>query len=100
METTAKPIFLPTVPERKPRMECGCHPVASISSLAVAPPGRFSRSRRIVVLLFFRARLAGLPPLAFFAALRAFLAALAFVPDFGGTWAERAPAVAFFLPFG
>src|SRR5215469_3599242 len=100
---TARPIFLLMVPDRKPRTECGCQPVASLSSVAVAPPGRLSRSRMIAVLLFFRARLAGFSPLAFFAPLDAFLAALAFFPDFGffgATWAERAPTVAFFLPFG
>src|SRR5215471_20452274 len=100
---TARPIFLLMVPDRKPRMECGCHPVAFISSLAVAPPGRFSKSRTIAVLLFFRAHLAGFSPLAFFAPLSTFLAALAFVPDFpflGATWARLAPAVAFLLPLG
>src|SRR5215469_7794900 len=95
---TARPIFLLMVPDRKPRTECGCQPVASLSSVAVAPPGRLSRSRMIAVLLFFRARLAGFSPLAFFAPLDAFLAALAFFPDFGffgATWAERAPSGAF-----
>lgn len=36
----ASPVFLPKVPHRNPRTECGCQPVASISSLAVAPRQR------------------------------------------------------------
>jgi len=34
--------FLVITPLKKPRTECGCQPVALISSLRVAPPGRFS----------------------------------------------------------
>ena len=58
-----RPIFLPTVPERNPRSECGYQPVAFISSLAVTPPGRFSSSRILAVLLPSRA--SGLAALAF-----------------------------------
>src|SRR6266446_178437 len=41
--------------ERKPRMECGCQEVAFSSSCKVAPPGRFTRSRILAVLLPGRA---------------------------------------------
>src|SRR5258708_8474042 len=51
VDDTASPIFLPTVPDRKPRTECFCQPVAFINSFAVAPPGRLSRSRTLAVLL-------------------------------------------------
>src|SRR5215469_17115148 len=88
---TARPIFLLMVPDRKPRMECACHPVAFISSLAVTPPGCFSSSRTLAVLVPSRAPL--FSPLAFFAALGAFLAGLAFLPAlllFGATWGRRA----------
>jgi hypothetical protein len=44
VELTVNPSFFPAVPGRKPRTECGCQPVNSISSCAVAPPGRFSRA--------------------------------------------------------
>src|SRR5438552_216748 len=84
------------VPDRNPRTECGCHPVAFISSLAVAPPGRFSRSRTLAALLPSRAEPA------FFSPLGAFLAEVAFFPDFaffGATCARRAPAGGFFVAF-
>jgi hypothetical protein len=97
VDVTANPIFLLTVPDKNPRTECGCQPVAFISSLAVAPPGRFSRSRTLAVLLPSRADLAFFWPLgAFFGAL-AFLADLAF---FGGTWARCRATRAFLLGFG
>ena len=54
-DVTVSPIFLPMVPDRNPRTECGCHAVAFIYSLAVAPPGRLSRSRILAVLLPLRA---------------------------------------------
>src|SRR5258707_15459153 len=38
-------------PLKKPRIECGCQPVALISSLRVAPPGRFSSARIFSVLV-------------------------------------------------
>src|SRR5260221_10714306 len=89
LEVTAKPSFLLTVPERKPRTECACHPVAFISSASVAPSGRFNSSRTVAALLPF------LAAPAFFAALGAFLEALAFLADLpftGATCAPRAPA--------
>jgi hypothetical protein len=95
-DVTARPIFLRMVPERNPRTECGCQPVAFISSLAVTPPGRFSRSTTLAVLLPSRA------PVVFFWLLGAFLAGLAFFPGlpfFGATWARRAPLWAFFAAF-
>src|SRR5580698_10097031 len=78
----------------KPRSECGCQPVAFSSSLAVAPPGRFSRSRIVAVLLPSRA--------SFRALLGAFLLGVAFfatlpLPD--ATLARRAPATAFLVAF-
>src|SRR6266403_6196495 len=36
--------FLRTVPAKKPRTECFCHPVALTSTSRVAPPGRRSRA--------------------------------------------------------
>src|SRR5437868_1471458 len=55
-------------------MLCGFQPVALISSLAVAPFGRFSRSR------IFAALLPSRTPVAFFAPLGAFLAGVALFP--------------------
>src|SRR5438270_11844046 len=37
--------FLRTVPAKKPRTECFCHPVALTSLSRVAPPGCRSRAR-------------------------------------------------------
>jgi hypothetical protein len=39
------------VPDRKPRIECGCQPVAAINSFEVTPPFRFKSSRTVAVLL-------------------------------------------------
>jgi hypothetical protein len=74
VDTTVSPIFLPIVPDRNPRTECGCQPVAFISSFAVAPPGRFSRWRIFAVLM---------PQwtLACVARLGTFLAGRAFFPE-------------------
>jgi hypothetical protein len=72
---TVRPIFLPTVPDRNPRTECGCQLLAFCSSFDVAPPGRFSSSRILAALLPSRA------PAAFFALLGAFFAGVAFLPD-------------------
>ena len=80
------PIFLPIVPDRNPRTECGCQPVTFISSSAVAPPGRLSRSRHLVGLAAFAGAVA------FFAPLGAFLAGVAFLADlafFFATLARR-----------
>src|SRR5580700_964119 len=95
VDVTERPIFLPTVPERKPRRECGCQLVALSSSLAVAPPGRFSISRMAAVLLPSRA--------SFRALLGAFFLGVAFFPALplaGATFARRAPALAFSVVFG
>ena len=51
MDVTANPIFFLTVPDRKPRTECGCQPVTFINSWAVTPPGRLSNSSTWSVLL-------------------------------------------------
>src|SRR5580704_13869777 len=94
------PIFLPTVPDRNPRTECGCHPVAFINSLVVTPPGRFSSSSILSVLLPSRT---GLAALAFFAPLGAFLAGVAFFPGLafaGATGARRGARAAFLLALG
>src|SRR5579863_7701853 len=94
------PIFLRMVPDRNPRTECGCQPVAFISSSDVAPPGRFSSSRIAAALLPARAES---PFSSRFGPLGAFLAELAFFPDlafFDATCARRAPAWAVFVAFG
>jgi hypothetical protein len=86
LDVTVKPIFLPTVPDKKPRTECGCQPVAFINSLAVTPLGRFSRSRTLAVLLPSRGWVA------FFSPSGALFGLLAFFPDlsfFSATWAPR-----------
>jgi hypothetical protein len=94
VDVTVRPIFLPTVPERKPRSECGCQDVALSNSLVVAPPGRFSISRMVAVLL---------PSRASFRALRGvFFFGVAFLPAFpltDATFARRVPGVAFLVPF-
>src|SRR6266446_3874994 len=87
----------------KPRTLWACQPVAFISSLAVAPPGRFSRSRIWAVLLPSRAPdsfLAGLAP---FAPLGAFFAGLVFLADLalaGATWRAGFATLAFLVAFG
>jgi len=96
VETTVNPIFLPTVPDRNPRTECGCQPLAFCRSMDVTPPGRFSRSRILAALLPSRA------PLPFYALLGAFLAGVAFFPDLaskGATWRARLSTLAFFVGF-
>src|ERR1035441_8715443 len=40
VDLTVNPIFLPRTPDRNPRTECACQPVAFISSFPVAPPER------------------------------------------------------------
>jgi hypothetical protein len=80
VEVTVSPIFLRTVPDRKPRTECGNQPVAFISSFEVAPPGRFSRSRILAVLLPSRATL-GLATSGLARPLGAFLAGVALRAD-------------------
>src|SRR5947207_3054529 len=95
-----RPIFLPTVPDRNPRTECGCQPVAFISSLSVAPSGRFSSSSTLAVLLPSRL-VAGFS--AFWRPLGAFLGGVAFLRDLpvlGATCARRAPTRAFLVAFG
>src|ERR1700683_3433964 len=80
------------MPDKNPRRECGCQLVAFSSSLAVAPSGRFSKSRIVAVLLPSRA--------SFRALLGAFFLGVAFFPALplaGATFARRAPAVAFFV---
>jgi hypothetical protein len=94
LRDSVKPIFFPTVPERKPRRECGCQEVALSNSLVVAPPGRFSKSRMVAVLL---------PSRASFCALRGvFFLGTAFFPALvlaDATFVRRAPAPAFLVPF-
>src|ERR1019366_10272717 len=81
----------------KPRTLCACQPVTFMSSASVAPSGRFSKSR------MFAALLPSLAAPAFFAALGAFLGALAFLAAFplaGATWARFWPTLAFLLALG
>src|SRR5258706_715173 len=61
-EATLNFSFLVITPPKKPRTECGCQPVALISSLSAAPPGRFSKARIFSVLVPPRA--GGVPPAA------------------------------------
>src|SRR5712692_3894333 len=99
---TVSPSFLRTVPDRKPRTECGNQPVAFIRSLEVAPPGRFSRSRILAVLLPSRATL-GLATSRLVRPLGAFFADVALRADLalaGATWARRGATRAFLLAFG
>jgi hypothetical protein len=96
LDVTTRPIFLPSVPDRNPRTECGCQPVAFINSLTVAPLGRFNRSRILAVLLPART-------LAFVARLGAFLVEAAFFPDLAlldATWRARLPTLGFLEGFG
>src|SRR5438105_3901257 len=44
-ERSASFSFLRTVPAKKPRTECFCHPVALTSRSRLAPPGCRSRAR-------------------------------------------------------
>src|SRR5579863_9107502 len=97
------------VPDRKPRTEWGSQPVAFISSLAVTPPGRVSRSRILAVLLpsratsGFSALASVLPAFAFVGPLGAFFAGVAFFLDLvlaGATGARRGARAAFLLGFG
>src|SRR5262245_38957819 len=73
----------------KPRTLWGCHSVAAISSCSVAPPGRFSRSRTLDVLLPWRALDAGFACLAPLGALWPFLAGVVFFPALPFTGAIR-----------
>src|ERR1035437_9820195 len=89
VDVTSSPIFLPRAPDRNPRTECACQPVAFMSSFRVAPPERFSRSRTLAVLLPWRAPVAFLGDWADLAPLLAFFAGLACLPDValdGATW--------------
>jgi len=97
LELTANPIFLRTVPDKNPRTECGCQPVAAINSCNVAPPGRFSRSSTWAVLLTPRVELA------FFARWDLRLAGLGFVVGFAVEDAPCRPrfaTLAFLVGFG
>src|SRR5207302_288748 len=89
VDDTWSPIFLPTVPDRKPRTECGCQPVAFINSFAVTPPGRLSRSRTLAVLLPPRALATDFACLAALGALWPFLAGAAFFLAFPLAGATR-----------
>jgi len=97
LELTANPIFLRTVPDKNPRTECGCQPVAAINSCKVAPPGRFSRSSTCAVLLTPRVELA------FFARWDLRSAGLGFVVGFAVEDAPCRPrfaTLAFLVGFG
>ena len=104
MEVTVNPIFLPRAPDRNPRTECACQPVAFMSSFRLAPPERFSRSRTWAVLLAWRAPAAFfLGDLADVAPLLAFFAGVAFFPDLaldGATWALCAATRGLLAGFG
>src|ERR1019366_1929091 len=91
VDVTVSPIFLPRAPDRNPRTECACQPVAFMSSFPEAPPGRFSRSRTLAVLVPWRAPLAFcLGDWAAGAPLLALFAGVACLPDLAwdvATWA-------------
>lgn len=76
VDATASPIFLPKAPERNPRTECACQPVAFRSSFSEAPPERLSRLRTLAVLVPRRATVAFLGDLADVALVLAFFARL------------------------
>src|ERR1035441_5047072 len=82
VDLTVSPIFLPRVPDRNPRTEWACQPVAFTSSFPVAPPERFSRARTLAVLLPWRAPGAFfLGDLADMAPVLAFFAGVTCLPD-------------------
>jgi hypothetical protein len=90
------------VPDRKPRTEWGCQPVAFLNSFRMTPPDRFSRSRTLAVLLPSRA-LAVLARFAPFWLWARASAGLAFFPDFGllgATRGFRGGTVARLVAFG
>jgi hypothetical protein len=90
-------MFLPTVPERKPRTEWACHPVTFTSSFPIAPPGRLSRSRTVAAFCCRRGRWPS------WRLLGAFLAGLAFLAAFGfgaATCARRCATRAFWVSAG
>src|ERR1017187_8722713 len=101
---TVSPIFLPRAPDRNPRTECACQPVAFMSSFREAPPERCSRPRTWAVLLPWRAPVAFfLGDLADFAPLVALFAGVACLPDLaldGATWALCAATRGFLAGFG
>src|SRR5260370_32841415 len=102
MDDPTIPIFLPTAPDKKPRTECGCQPVAFISSFRVAPPACFSSSRTFSVLLPSRAPVAFLGTVARLAPFAPFFTAPAFLADLpldGATRGFRGAAVAFVVAF-
>src|SRR5713101_3118030 len=92
-----RPIFLPKLPERKPRTEWGCQPVAFMRCFKVAPPDRFTSSSTRAVLLPWRT-LTAFAGVAWRAALTAFFAGVAFLADLalaGATWGFGAATLAF-----
>src|SRR5260370_8885427 len=98
LDSIFRPIFLPKLPERKPRTEWGCQPVAFTRCFKVAPPDRFSSSSTRAVLLPWRT-LSAFAVVAWRAALTAFLAGVVFLADFALTSATRgfgAATLAFF----
>jgi DNA methylase len=102
-DATVSAIFLLTVPDKYPRTECGCQPVAFISSLSVAPSGLFSSARTFAALLPSPAPSPALGGFAPFGFLGAFSPLLDFFPDLllpVATRDFRALRVPFLLAFG
>ena len=89
MDVSDRPIFFPIVPDRNPRTECGCQPVAFISSFKVAPPDRFSKSRTLAALLPWRAPSADFANFALFGFLVPFWAEVGIFPDLALPGATR-----------
>src|SRR6266849_3797049 len=81
-DSMRNPIFLPNAPDRKPRTECGCQPVAFIRRFNVTPPDCCSNVSTLAVLLPWRPRGA-------VAALAAFVAWLSLWADFALAGATR-----------
>src|SRR5450759_2327810 len=100
---TSSPIFFPTVPDRNPRTECACQPVAFIRFCRVAPLGRFSSSRTCSVLLPWRAPDSVLAGLADLAPLAGFRSVAVVFPDLAladATRGARCAALGFVAGFG
>src|SRR5579872_56461 len=103
VDTTGRSIFLPSVPEIKPRTLWACQESAFIGSASVAPFGRRRSASACAVLLPSRKPPVALAGFVALAALGAFFAGVAFFPAMplpGATAGFCGPAVAFLLAFG
>src|SRR5260370_40852010 len=99
LDSIFRPIFLPKLPERKPRTEWGCQPVAFTRCFKVAPTDRFTSSSTRAVLLPWRTRSA-FAVVAWRAALAAFLAAVGVLAHLAVAGATGGICSADFVVFG